>query len=138
MKRLRAGRGGRCKDSHPPGVCRSTPLEGSGITRGVCSMQFNLTPKRILAAVGLALLLGLQIVNNTLRGKGPAAAAIILAVLAFPLIVAVAFAVRQTEPDAPRTQFRSRMVLWLVIVMTLLLLFVALDAFHVPWMPYGR
>jgi len=101
-------------------------------------MQFNLTPKRILAAVGLALLLGLQIVNSTLPGKWPAAAAIIVAVLVFPLIVAVASAVRSTEPDAPRTQFQSRMVLWLVIVITLLLLFVALDAFHVPWRQHGR
>jgi hypothetical protein len=57
-------------------------------------MQYNLTPKRVLAAIGIALLLGLQILNSLLRGKWPDAVAIGLAILAFPLILAIAFAVQ--------------------------------------------
>jgi hypothetical protein len=92
---------------------------------------------------------GLQILNSLLRGKWPDAVAIELAILAFPLILAIAFAVRPgarvesgsqnpidtgtEDPATPRAQVRNRMIIWLVIVITLLLMFKALDAFHVPW-----
>jgi hypothetical protein len=95
MKRLRARRGGRRKDSYPPGVCRSA--------------LFHRSKDRAL----------------------------------LPEYAPCSSSSRRSEywppsADARRMQFRSRMVLWLVIVITLLLIFVAVDAFHVPWRQYGR
>jgi hypothetical protein len=115
----------------------------------------QVTPGRILAALGVAALLGLVVISNVMRGKWSITVGVIFGLAALPVAFAVALTPRQRaggddtpqtqsdplapEAPSPGKQFRNRMILWLITLAATLIVFRILDAFHVPWRQYlGR
>jgi hypothetical protein len=118
-------------------------------------VQTQATPRRILAALGVAALLALVVISNVMRGKWSITVGVIFGLAALPVAFAVALTPRQrsggddipqTQSDplapaapSPARQFRNRMIQWLIAVAATLIVFRILDAFHVPWRQYlGR
>jgi hypothetical protein len=108
-------------------------------------VQYKLTPKRSLLAVGVWLILMLALVgramchqwNLTVSVLGGIVATILAVGLAFgvgsPSVQADGIASESAAAEAPARQFRNSIVMWVTLVLGLLVLMKSLDALQVPW-----